>query len=71
MRRQRIRAFLEALRIRELPEEQQFERAEVYSEVDRIDLEVRFPASGGGSRVVLVEAKLGPQADQGTTQHLP
>ena len=65
VRRQRIRAFLEALRIRKLPEEQKFEQAEVYSEVDRIDLEVRFPATDGGNRVVLVEAKLGHKLTKG------
>ncbi|MCY4533016.1 MAG: hypothetical protein OXC84_11940 [Gammaproteobacteria bacterium] len=53
----RIRAFLETLRIPDLPDDQSLEQAEVCSEVDRIDLEVRFKSDSGKERVVLIEAK--------------
>ena len=52
LRAKRIRAFLEALRIPDIPADPLLEQARVYSEADRIDLEVRFQ-----KRVVLVEAK--------------
>ena len=48
----RIRAFLQALRIPDIPADHLLEKAEVLSEADQIDLEVRFQ-----KRVVLVEAK--------------
>ena len=54
----RIRAFLESLRIPDLPDDQSLEQAKVYTEVDRIDLEVRFKSASCEERVVLIEAKL-------------
>ena len=57
LKARRIRAFLETLRIPDLPDDQSLEQAEVYSEVDRIDLEVRFKSASGEKRVVLIEAK--------------
>ena len=57
VRSRRIRAFLEALRIPKLPDEKDFGRSKAFSEVDGIDLEVRFHSASGEERVVLVEAK--------------
>ena len=61
----RIRAFLEALGIPKLLDDQMLERAEVHSEVSRIDLEVRFPATEGRKRVVLIEAKFEHKLTEG------
>jgi len=60
LKAQRIKAFLEALRIPCIPDNRALEQAEVYSEADRIDLEVRFQ-----KRVVLVEAKFGHKLTPG------
>ena len=63
----RIRAFLESLRIPDLPDDQSLEQAKVCSEVDWIDLEVRFHSASGKERVrvVLVEAKFGHKLTPG------
>lgn len=61
----RIRAFLEALGIPELPDDKTLQKAQVHSEVSRIDLEVRFPTINGGKRAVLVEAKFGHKLTPG------
>lgn len=62
----RIRAFLKALKIPDLPGDSKLERAEIFTERDRIDLEIRFPSGDSGNdRVVLVEAKLESRLRQG------
>ena len=55
----RIRSFLEALKVPNLPDNGQLERVQVLAENDRIDLEFRFPPDNcGRRRVVIVEFKL-------------
>ena len=55
----RIRSFLEALKVPNLPGLEQLERVQVLAEEDRIDLELRFPPHDcGRRRVVIVEFKL-------------
>ena len=59
LRAGRIRVFLEALKIPNLPDNTTLERAKVFTERDRIDLEIHFPSGNAGcDRVVIVEAKL-------------
>jgi len=65
LRALRMRAFLDALGITELPDDQMLERAEVHSEVSRIDLEIRFPTNEGQMRVVLIEAKFDHKLTKG------
>ncbi|MDE0270322.1 MAG: PD-(D/E)XK nuclease family protein [Gammaproteobacteria bacterium] len=66
LKAERIRAFLEALRIQDIPKDNRLlEQARVYSEKHRIDLEVRFHADDGARRVVLVEAKFGHKLTKG------
>lgn len=57
LRDQRIRAFLKALEISNIEKTQSFAQAKVYTEVDRIDLEVRFQDDEGQACVAIVEAK--------------
>ena len=65
LKAQRLRAFLEALRIPDIPADPLLEQAEVRSEADRIDLEVRFQSAQGKAHVVLVEAKFGHKLTEG------
>ena len=66
LRASRIRSFLEALRIPNLPDDSLLERAEVFTERDMIDLEIRFPYGNTGRvRAVLVEAKLESRLREG------
>lgn len=67
LRAARIRAFLEALRVPNLPDDNVLERAEALAECDRIDLEIRFPAAANSplSRVVIVEAKFSHTLTEG------
>ena len=69
LRAVRIRAFLEALQVRELPDDRALERANVFAEREvkvgangsnplRTDLEIEFPSKADSSlRTVIVEAK--------------
>lgn len=67
LRAARIRAFLEALRVPNLPDDNVLERAEALAERDRIDLEIRFPAAANSPllRVVIVEAKFSHHLTEG------
>ena len=66
LRAARIRAFLEALKVPNLPDDGILERAKVLAEQDRIDLEIRFPAAPNDRlRVVIVEAKFRHQLTEG------
>ena len=58
LRAQRIRAFLGALKIPRLPDDQTLAEAKVYSEKDHIDLEIHFHGDEDRETAVLVEAKL-------------
>ena len=59
-RARRVRAFLEALRVPDLPADDAIERAKVVAEENRVDLTVKTPGPNDGpERVILVEAKLG------------
>lgn len=58
LRARRIRAFLDALKIPDLPNDDMLEKAEVLAEEDRIDIEIRFPSDlPERQQVVIVEAK--------------
>ena len=58
LRASRIRAFLDALRVPDLPDDDVLEKADVLAEQDRIDIEIRFPSDDPPKqRVVMVEAK--------------
>ena len=67
LRAARIRAFLEALRVPNLPDDSALDRAEALAEQDRIDLEIRFPAAVNNPllRVVIVEAKFSHPLTEG------
>lgn len=62
-RGRRMRAFLEALKVPELPDDNNLlERARVVAEENRVDLSIRLPVdTAGRSRIVLVEAKFESQ----------
>lgn len=68
LRAKRIRAFLEALEVPDLPDNRALERAKAFAEQDRIDLEIRFPTTNDPMdkswwnmdkswRIVVIEAK--------------
>ena len=59
-RARRVRAFLDALRVPDLPADEMIERATVVAEENRVDLTVKIPEPDNEpERVVLVEAKFG------------
>lgn len=58
LRARRIRSFLDALKIPDLPDDDVLEKADVLTEQDRIDIEIRFPSDHPPrQKVVVVEAK--------------
>ena len=67
LRTARIRAFLEALHVPNLPDDSVLERAKVLTEQDRIDLEIRFSEAPGAPllQVVIVEAKFNHPLTEG------
>ncbi|MCY3793938.1 MAG: hypothetical protein OXG51_06125 [Gammaproteobacteria bacterium] len=68
LKAERIHAFLEALKIPDLPMirgDHSLKQAKVHSEVNRIDLEIRFQTTPGVKRVVLIEAKFRHHITQG------
>lgn len=69
LRAARIRAFLEALEVPDLPDNRALERAKAFAEQDRIDLEIQFPTTddpmGNSWRIVMIEAKFGHHITEG------
>ena len=75
LRAVRIRAFLEALQVRELPDDHTLEQANIFAERNvkvgangsnllRTDLEIEFPSKADSSlRTVIIEAKFGTPLD--------
>ena len=58
LRARRIRAFLDALKVPCLPDDDVLEKAEVLAEQDRIDIEIRFPSDHSQrQQVVIIVAK--------------
>ena len=68
LRAARIRAFLEALQVPNLPDDDILQRARAHAERDRIDLEIRFPDAANDPKlqVVICEAKFSYHLTEGS-----
>lgn len=70
IRWQRIRAFLKALKVPNIPPEHILRKAKVFAEKDRVDLEIWLPIANEGKsktkyRPILIEAKFGHKLTTG------
>ena len=66
LRARRIRAFLDALKVPNLPDDDVLEKADVLTEQDRIDIEIRFPSNlPERQQVVIIEAKFAYEITKG------
>ena len=67
LRAARIRAFLEALQVPNLPDDDTLQRARAHAEQDGIDLEIRFPDAANDPmlQVVICEAKFSHRLTEG------